>query len=67
MLNYIAVNVPPSEDGLYSEGEGDVIQPQAGSTGWSMAEKTTWMIMTATTSVLIQASLYSFTYEFKSF
>ncbi|KAH8827917.1 hypothetical protein DL96DRAFT_1600871 [Flagelloscypha sp. PMI_526] len=43
MLNYIAVNA-----------RGNVVQPQAGSTGWSMAEKTTWMIMTATTSVLIQ-------------
>ena len=42
MLSYIAVNVPPLEDGDYAY------------TGWSSAERATWLIMNATTSALIQ-------------
>lgn len=40
MLSYIAVNVPPLDLG----------EP----VGWSVAERATWLIMNATTSVLIQ-------------
>ena len=45
MLSYIAVNVPPLEP-----GEGD----------WSCSEKATWLLMTASTSALIQVPIHPF-------
>jgi len=47
MLSYIAVNVPP----LNLDPDED---------GWSFSEKATWLLMTASTSGLIQVRTQSF-------
>ena len=41
MLSYISVNVPP-------------LKLDANDGGWSLAERATWLLMTASTSGLIQ-------------
>ncbi|KAF9264607.1 hypothetical protein L218DRAFT_1076507 [Marasmius fiardii PR-910] len=48
MISYIAVNVPPSDDDLEDYSE------------WSLAERATWIIMTATISVLVQITHIQF-------
>lgn len=45
MLSYIAVNVPP----LYIDTNME---------GWTNVERATWLVMTASTSVLIQVIIY---------
>ncbi|KAJ7198606.1 hypothetical protein GGX14DRAFT_470002 [Mycena pura] len=45
MLSYIAVNVPPTD---------------SSATGWSLAEKATWLVMNASTSGLIQITHIQF-------
>ena len=45
MLSYIAVNVPPA----YLD---------ASTEGWTDVERATWLVMTASTSVLIQVIIY---------
>ena len=47
MLSYIAVNVPP-------------LDLDANTEGWTTAERATWLVMTASTSVLIQVNIYTF-------
>ena len=46
MLSYIAVNVPP-------------LDLDANTEGWTDVERATWLVMTASTSVLIQVNIYS--------
>ena len=46
MLSYIAVNVPP-------------LDLDANTEGWTTAERATWLVMTASTSVLIQVNIYT--------
>ncbi|KAF5354754.1 hypothetical protein D9756_005508 [Leucocoprinus leucothites] len=46
MLSYIAVEVPPSDENI--------------SEGWSVAEKATWAVMTASTSGLVQITHIQF-------
>ena len=48
MLSYIAVNVPP-------------LKLDTNDGGWSVAERTTWLFMTASTSCLIQVC-FNFTH-----
>ena len=45
MLSYIAVNVPPLDLGTNAEG-------------WTTAERATWLVMTASSSGLIQVNIY---------
>jgi hypothetical protein len=45
MLSYIAVNVPPLDLDTNTEG-------------WTTAERATWLVMTASTSALIQVNIY---------
>jgi len=47
MLSYIAIEVPPSDEDF--------------SEGWSTAERTTWAVMTASTSGLVQVRRSLFT------
>ncbi|KAK7036406.1 hypothetical protein VNI00_011603, partial [Paramarasmius palmivorus] len=51
MVSYIAVNVPPSEDS-FSEDSGIKV--------WTIAERATWSLMTATISVLVQITHIQF-------
>ena len=46
MLSYIAVNIPP-------------LELDANTEGWTTAERATWLVMTASTSVLIQVNIYT--------
>jgi hypothetical protein len=45
MLSYIAVNVPP-------------LDLDANTEGWTSVERATWLVMTASTSVLIQVNIH---------
>ena len=45
MLSYIAVNVPP-------------LDLDANTEDWTSVERATWLVMTASTSVLIQVNIY---------
>ncbi|EEB90205.1 hypothetical protein MPER_11618 [Moniliophthora perniciosa FA553] len=49
MVSYIAVSVPPSTEDVKND-------PRE----WSIAERATWFIMTATTSVLVQTTHVQF-------
>ncbi|ESK97366.1 hypothetical protein Moror_17797 [Moniliophthora roreri MCA 2997] len=51
MVSYIAVNVPPSEDSFSEDSNIKV---------WTIAERATWSLMTATTSVLVQITHIQF-------